>query len=322
MSLWKSLGILATLGVTTTVNAQSFTLPLPPVSEDERLFALESASNQEIEGAEQLAELRMLRMAESLCGPDDMQDVELYDGTLGVTQEFVANHEPSTGQIQWRDDLADTFGDGAGNVSGVRWCTGTLIADDMFLTAGHCFDQNDDPFGWQTPARLVDGDKVLAEPDELATLMNVNFGFQIDAASGDLRDPTVVPIEEMLEYRIDGLDFAVVRLGQIENGMLPGKTFGIREMHTAGISAGDSLTVIQHPAGRPKKIEAGTETLDDGTFVTYGDLDTLGGSSGSGVLNDEGRIVAVHTNGGCGPFSGQNLALSLARIAQISAHVQ
>ena len=322
MRFWKLLGLLATFGLSTTANAQSFTLPLPPVSEDERLFALESASDQEIEGAERLAELRMLRMAESLCGPDDMQDVELYDGTLGVTQEFVANHESSTGQIQWRDDLADTFGDGAGNVSGVRWCTGTLIAEDVFLTAGHCFDQSDDPFGWQTPARLVDGQKILAEPDELVTLMNVNFGFQVDADNGNLRDPSVSPILAMLEYRIDGLDFAIVRLGKTDNGDLPGTTFGTREMDISGISEGDSLTVIQHPAGRPKKIEAGTDTMDDGMFVTYGDLDTLGGSSGSGVLNDDGHIIAVHTNGGCGPFSGQNLGLSLTRIAQSSDIVQ
>jgi hypothetical protein len=74
---------------------------------------------------------------ESQCGAaDDSQPVEQYDGTLGVTTAFVNNNQRPVGQLQWNDNLASIYTN-PGNVSGVRWCTGTLITNDLFLTAGH-----------------------------------------------------------------------------------------------------------------------------------------------------------------------------------------
>lgn len=301
-------------------NAQTYSLPLPPASEAERLFGLESSVGSTHEDAPRLAALRYLRLAESFCGADDFQNVELYDGTLGVSVDFVATHESSTGQIQWRSDLGVRYGDGAGNVIGQRWCTGTLITADLFLTAGHCFDPQDDPYGWKTPARLVNGAKTLIPAEEIATEMVVNFGYQISADTQNIREPNVYPIEQLVEYRIDGLDYAILQLGQGSNKTLPGDAHGMRATNIDGFETGDTLTVIQHPKGLPKKIEAGTDTNIDGSFITYGDIDTLGGSSGSGVLNSSGEIVAVHTNGGCMNQSGENVALSLKRIASASAY--
>lgn len=89
-------------------------------------------------------------LLESICGAtDDSQPVEQYGGTLGVTTTFVAAHQSPVGQLQWNNNLAALY-TSPGNVSGVRWCTGTLISNDLFLSAGHCFDQNGG--GW---ARLL-----------------------------------------------------------------------------------------------------------------------------------------------------------------------
>ena len=47
---------------------------------------------------------------ESTCGGiDDSQWVEAYDGTLGVSQAFVAEHRAPVGQIRWNDNLASIF---------------------------------------------------------------------------------------------------------------------------------------------------------------------------------------------------------------------
>ena len=43
-------------------------------------------------------------------------------------------------------------GDSPGDVSGERFGTGALISDELFLTAGHCFDQSGG--GWERPRRV------------------------------------------------------------------------------------------------------------------------------------------------------------------------
>lgn len=312
------------------VHAQSFSLPLPPISQEEALFGIESANESATESAQTdeqraanlaLAQLRYQRYAESICGFSDLQDVELYDGTLGVTKDFVADHQSSTGQVQWRDDLTARYGQGAGNVNGARWCSGTMISENLFLTAGHCFDPQDDPFRWQTPARLVNGVKELLPAEELALEMVVNFNYQVEPASGAIRVPDVYPVEELVEYRLGGFDYAILRLGPDAKGVHPGKSYGTRGLRSDVVSNGALLTIIQHPQGMPKKIEAGSQTNVAGQFLSYGDIDTLGGSSGSGVLNADGEIVAVHTNGGCTQMAGANLAVTLNHIARHSAIV-
>jgi hypothetical protein len=51
--------------------------------------------------------------------------------------------------------------------------------------------------------------------------------------------------------------------------------------------------------------------------VRYDDLDTEGGSSGSGILDQDGRIIGVHTNGGC-EGGDQNFGTRIDRIAAVS----
>ena len=227
---------------------------------------------------------------ETICGrADDSQPVEQYDGTLGVTVSFVNDHQAPVGQLQWNNNLASIFTN-PGNVSGVRWCTGTLISNDLFLTAGHCFDQTGG--GWIRPKDNVTGSTIPSS--EIATNMHVNFNYQVDP-SGNLRVEQSFPILELVEYRLGGLDFAIVRLGGN-----PGSVFGTTDVSTTDASVGDMVCIIGHPAGVPKRIEAGPVTDLHGSRIGYNDIDTLGGNSGSGILRaSDGRIVGVHTNGGC-----------------------
>ncbi len=74
-----------------------------------------------------------------------------------------------------------------------------------------------------------------------------------------------------------------------------------------GTAAGTSLTIIQHPEARPKVIAFGSASgTTTGTRIYYSALDTLGGSSGSGVLNANGQLIGVHTLGGCSSSGGTN----------------
>lgn len=233
-------------------------------------------------------------LIESICGAtDDSQAVEQYNGSLGVTTAFVAANQSAVGQIQWNTNLAAAYTN-PGTVNGARWCSGTMISDDLFLTAGHCFDQTGG--NWERPR--VNGTTNIIPSTEIATNMHVNFNFQVDAA-GNPRTETSFPILQLVEYRLGGLDFAIVRLGGN-----PGATWGRTPIATNDAVAGDMLTIIGHPAGQRKRIEAGPALAPSGSMIRYDDIDTLGGNSGSGVLRaSDGRIVGVHTNGGCGPTS-------------------
>lgn len=251
---------------------------------------------------------------ESICGTtDDSQPVEQYDGSLGVTQAFVNNNQSAVGVLRWHSNLADVYTN-PGNVAGQRWCTGTLITNNLFLTAGHCFDQTGGT--WRRPR--VNGTTNIISPQEIATRMNVEFDYQVNSA-GTLKTPVSVGIEELIEYRLDGLDFAIVRLAGS-----PGTQFGTTGLAPDDGNVGDMLCIIGHPAGQPKRIEAGPLTSFDAHRVRYNDIDTLGGNSGSGILRaSDGCIVGVHTNGGCNEaMTGSNFGVRISRVRDASPTIQ
>jgi trypsin-like peptidase len=260
---------------------------------------------------------------ESICGlTNDLQDVETYNGTLGVTQAYVRDHEPSTVQLQWvgNDAIAAKLpGYSPGNVSGQRWCTGTLISDVHVLTAGHCFDVQDSSTGWISPFTLdKKGKPVYASSGVLATLQVANFRYQVNAVTGAVRAPEVYPIVRLVEHRNGKLDYAVVELGRNARGELPSARFAPASVSVQGPVLNEIIAVLQHPQGLPKKVEAGHVKSVIGDDLYYDDVDTLGGSSGSGVRDGEGRVIGVHTNGGCTAKGGANLGVSTAAIAPVS----
>src|SRR5215211_3579232 len=94
-------------------------LPYPPAVETNTFTALNTSVSdvlyqmvREQENLALQAELveaqASLLAFETQCGAvDDSQDVELYDGSLGVSVEFVRRFSPPVGQLQWLSDLND-----------------------------------------------------------------------------------------------------------------------------------------------------------------------------------------------------------------------
>ena len=194
-----------------------------------------------------------LVLPESQCGATlDFQDVETYDGTYSVLRGFVRSHQRAVG---YHVDVG---------------CSGTLIANDIFLSAGHC--------GYAV------GD-------------TVRFNYQRDTA-GDVRGGEDFAVTEIIEQVNSAtLDYAIVRLeGQ------PGATYGFARVAAREPAVDELITIIGHPGGVPKQISTGprvniASALGDNWFRHQ--ADTLGGSSGSGVIDSTGKLIGVHTNAGC-----------------------
>jgi V8-like Glu-specific endopeptidase len=214
----------------------------------------------------------------SICGAtNDAQHVNSYNGALGPSTAFVQANKNSKAALE-------------SSPTGGKFCSGTLISTNLFLTAGHCVDSGS-----------------VGE--------FVAFNFERAANSTALLPQTHVRITAVVEDGVSGVDYAILRL----EGS-PGNTFGVAPVATADPANGTAITIIGHPSGQPKQIEAGTVAGRRGTnYLTYGNVDTLGGSSGSGVINNAGQVVGVHTNGGCTASGGTNSGVRIARIRQVSA---
>jgi V8-like Glu-specific endopeptidase len=223
-----------------------------------------------------------------VCGGRDFQHVEQYDGSLGVTIAFVNEHQSPVCRIQWKEDLSSF--DGAEELEGLGWGTGTMISDNLLLTAGHLFEQKGGD--WNRPR--VRGTNRIITPSEIARNMQVNFNYQLDSR-GNQRQEQTFPILELIEHNKGGLDMAICRIGGN-----PGTTFRHALLSTTDAVPPEMLCIIGHPGGFFKRIEAGPATIIRGNFIRYNDIDTLGGSSGSGILRArDGRLVGIHTTSGC-----------------------
>jgi Trypsin-like peptidase domain len=109
------------------------------------------------------------------------------------------------------------------------------------------------------------------------------FNFE-DAPDGDPLVTEGTVIEQSFEP-----DYALIQLDA-----LPAAT---PVLLTA--QASERLAIIQHPRGRPKVIAEGRFLGSCHQLVYYADLDTLVGSSGAGVLNRQGHLMGIHTDGDC-----------------------
>jgi hypothetical protein len=163
--------------------------------------------------------------------------------------------------------------------------------------------------------------------------MHLNFNYQrANNPPHNIRTPDIYPIVELIEFGfqkppVDGekLDYAILRIGPDTSGNLPSETKYPPESYDASQTTllnASEVMVIQHPDGEPKKIEAGLIKGVPDVIVLYSDLDTLGGASGSPVIDKPGKVIAVHVAGGCELAQAANTGISLWAVKQVSGIIK
>jgi hypothetical protein len=156
-------------------------------------------------------------------------------------------------------------------------CSGTLIASDLVLTAGHCTPDQDACEDYYFAFNYF-----LIDENEIATMTQSDF----------------YNCESLILVRSDGvLDYAIVRLDRaVEDPHMPATV----SWPLTGLLENQDITMIGFPSGLPAKIDTGGKVLDPGgdTLDTFwGTPDAFGGNSGSGVYDLDGQIVGILARG-------------------------
>lgn len=156
------------------------------------------------------------------------------------------------------------------------FCSGSLIAPDVILTAGHCIKS----------AYSCEGTKFV-------------FGFNLKQESvitTQFPQSDVYSCREVIHTQVDhsnGSDFALIRLDRKVEGRTP-----LFVEHDVPSVKGDDILVIGHPMGLPTKIADGAKVRSDKGAYFNANLDTYGGNSGSAVFNTHTKnIVGVLVRG-------------------------
>ena len=198
-----------------------------------------------------------------IIGDNNLQDVEYYVPKPGspFPKSYVDYYEPAVGLL-----AAD--------------CSGTLIGRDLFLTASHCVLSGKVQFHYQ----IENG--VVATSDDYTVSGIVECGMRYwCGAAFNLKSTNAER------------DFAILRLAPKIGTGYPGDKYGWRQIETPDPAVlrqhSAPIALIQHPSVGPKKVDTGNVYRWDHVNMDW-NADSKGGSSGSGVLDVNGSIIALN----------------------------
>lgn len=154
-------------------------------------------------------------------------------------------------------------------------CSGTLIAPDVIMTAGHCYDlpqQTCKDYIWAFDY------KVSKENQSSVTIPQSNL----------------YECEKVIAKEIrDDIDFALIKLKRVVSDRVPAKL-----KLKGALTSKDPLVMIGHPRGLPTKVTDGGFVVRDAQTVYFTNLDAFSVNSGSGVFHARtGEVVGILVSG-------------------------
>jgi V8-like Glu-specific endopeptidase len=273
----------------------------PPGSLTVAVIQPKGAANQEVELERlrvlnheplQVFPLRQPMSLEELRAPHSLDTVQEEEGLLSLEIETLCDSDDRTRSDDRRVGRLMPVG-----------CTGWLVGNDLALTAGHCdVSQLMEIIEFQIPSSSPTGTTNPAHPNDQYPVIRTAIRKQ---------------------YTGIGDDWAVFKIGANSNtGKLPGVQqggffklskaarpsqaritgYGVDNtpVGTSGDRNSDNQTQQTEDGGGAVPATYHAATSQHGSYFRY-NIDTMGGNSGSPVIDgsQKGVAVAIHTNGGC-----------------------
>jgi endonuclease G len=250
---------------------------------------------------------RLTRRISAIAGGDltNREIAELIDGKLDVTKDLSVTSKRGIGALVDRDHpsaLESIIGDtidylpvsyldrarqAAASVARVVTAdrkpkgTGMMVSPRLFLTNHHVI------------------------PDEATAASYIlQFNYQL-TATGEEADKVEFRFDPSVFFKTypeTGLDASLIAVAAPVGGGQDLRTFGWTALSSAADkhAKGDHVTIVQHPSGDFKQIALRDNRVvgrGKKNITLYYATDTMPGSSGSPVFNDEFELVALHHAG-------------------------
>ncbi|TAY82527.1 serine protease (plasmid) [Rhizobium leguminosarum] len=237
-----------------------------------------------------------------------------YSPMPGNTNELLAGLSfPNTNEKVAMQTLADDLGMLIGSGPGIdgklaNWCcSGTRLTSDLFMTNWHCGG----------------ADSTLAASFWQGGICHS----AIVDMSWDSDDEGREYACQKVEFSSEDLDVAIIRLTPLADGPALSRPLLLPKLNEEPLTAGESVTVLHHPACVAKSVTRGCSVLNPNVATWTGPEDaasitefthnctTENGSSGGPVFASDGRIIGLH-HLGVGPMRMEpgNFAVNVAAI--------
>ncbi|MHB0996304.1 MAG: trypsin-like serine peptidase [Elusimicrobiales bacterium] len=157
------------------------------------------------------------------------------------------------------------------------FCSGTLVGEDLVMTAGHCITDE----AKCADTKLVFGFAATAAGRYNTAVPSSDVYTCKKIVKRDLTEGFLTSLFHNLVNGGPGPDYAVIQLDRKVTGRKP------LPINKGGkVKTGDPLFVIGHPVGLPVKVAGSANVRStEPKYFYLADLDTFGGNSGSAVFN-------------------------------------
>lgn len=223
---------------------------------------------------------------ERIIGNNDLFPIAYLDAGLNAARPVC--------RIEVRDSIGRILGHG----------TGFLVSPSLLLTNNH-----------------------VLENEDVALSSLAQFNYELDLNLKDRQVKSFRFTPKRLFITDQKLDFTLVAIEEVSADGTKLSDFGFLPLFSqrGKVLVGEYVSIIQHPSGAPKAVAIRENKITDifDNYIHYS-TDTLAGSSGSPVYNDQWIVIGLHHAGVPDPNDNKdfiaNEGIRISSILHFIAH--